>query len=247
MCFIGQPIYSISDTKIIIISDNNDQITIYSNCINNIYDDNVMILPVPNPETVSFIDITKIDNDLLDNILEDEINNNVTICDYYTKLYYNIDQLIEANNKDFIISNECIKELKTYSGTNICSKNLWGFIVCKLNKGHIKYTPFAYKHKSIINYSYIPTRVYYHIQHYNYYLSYFYSNSYNWNHTIYLVNIKGTILLNIIAENIEDRQIILNNKLLLNQTLNLKNNINIEKYIIKGSQMNIDFFIYNLE
>lgn len=242
MCFIGQPIYSISNTKIIIISDNDQQITIYSNCINNNYDDNVMILPVPNPETVSFIDITKIDNDLLDNILEDEINNNIITSEYYTKLYYDIDQI----NKDFIISDECLKELKTYSGTNICSKKLWGFIVCKLNKGNIKYIPFAYKHKSIINHSYIPTRVHYKIESY-YYLSYFYSNSYNWNHTIYLVNIKGTILLNIIAENIEDKQITLNNKLLLNQTLNLKNNINIEKYIIKGSQMNIDFFIYNLE
>lgn len=248
MCFIGQPINNISNTKIIVIVNNSEQITIYSNCINNIYDDNVMIIPVPNPETVSFIDLDSINSLILEDIVDTSDNENYIIDHYYTKIYNNIDDVLRANDKDFILSTECIKELINYSGSTVKSNKLWGFIVCKLNKGNIKYMPLAYKHKMITNHSYIPTRCFYKFESlYNYFYEYIpLFNYYYWNHEICLINTKGTVLLNSISTDRAFKTLKLPINLSFNNILNLKNNINIEKYIIKGKQLNIDFFINNL-
>lgn len=243
MCYIGQPIYNISNTKIICIKNGDEQITIYSNCIYNNYDNNVMIIPVPNPETVSFISLDSMNELLLEEIINDSNDENY-VDNYYTKLYNNIDELL--NDADFSLSNKCINELMNYSGstTNNKSNKLWGFIVCKLNKGNIKYLPFAYKHKMISNHLYIPTRAYYKIESIYYYFVDNYNNYY-WNHNISLINTKENILLNSIATNITSKKLNLPVNLAFNNILNLKNNINIESYIIKGYQLNIDFYIYN--
>lgn len=251
MCFIGQPINYISNTKIIIIANSSEQITIYSNCINNIYDDNVMIIPVPNPESVSFIDIDSINSLLLEYIIDNDKDDSDYIIDnYYTKIYNNIDELLNANNKDFLLSSYCINELHSYSGSTSNSNKLWGFIVCKLNKGNIKYMPIAYKHKMITNHAYIPTRVYYKSEYLYSYINIYeylpFYNYYSWDHEICLINTKGTVLLNSISSERSNKKLNLPINLSFNNILNLKNNINIEKYIIKGKQLNIDFFIYNL-
>ena len=244
MCFINQPIYNISNTNIIIITKDDSQITIYSNCIYNEYDDNIMIIPVPNPETISFLNLDSINGLLLEDIIDNTDDTDYIVDNYYTKLYNNIDDLLI--DKEFSLSTKCMNELMSYSGStkNNQSNKLWGFIVCKLNKGNVKYLPIVYKHKMITNHSFIPTRAYYKIESYNNY--FFNSYNYYWNHNISLINNKENIILNSISSDRFSKKLNLPVNLAFNNILNLKNNINIEKYIIKGYQLNIDFFIYNL-
>jgi hypothetical protein len=60
MCIISNPVETVSQTKILVApsKDKTRQLTIYSNQVNNTSESNAMILPVPNPSSVKFVDLS---------------------------------------------------------------------------------------------------------------------------------------------------------------------------------------------
>ena len=84
MCIIINPIETIYNTKIIISINNKlEQLTIYSNCINNKDKINYMILPVPNPNTLEFINI---DLSTLNNLTQYNFSDNNIHCKEYENI-----------------------------------------------------------------------------------------------------------------------------------------------------------------
>ena len=61
MCLISTEIQQVSKTKILVApnSDNTRQLVVYSNYVNNVSNSNAMVLPVPLPHTIKFIDLSK--------------------------------------------------------------------------------------------------------------------------------------------------------------------------------------------
>lgn len=60
MCIIADEIINVSDTKIFVGTDvaKKRQYVCYSNSVSNVVNHNVMILPVPNPDTLQFVYLT---------------------------------------------------------------------------------------------------------------------------------------------------------------------------------------------
>ena len=230
MCIITEPIENITNTRIIVSINNNlEQLTIYSNCINNSIENNYMILPVPNPDTLEFINI---DSTSLNNLTQHQFYENEDIV--HLKQYGNI-KLYKSYNELFSSKESFldIDQLKTnYSG------KLWGFIVCELCIGNFQYMPLCYKHKMMVSHIYIPTKKCYSFNKIN--------KGYNWNHVIYLLDSLPSILLSSLSS-IRDYYTINNeDDFIIDGKYNLGKHINIDKNIInnKNSNLNIDLFNY---
>ena len=230
MCIIINPIDTIYNTKIIIsINDELEQLTIYSNCINNKDKINYMILPVPNPNTVEFIniDLSTLNNLTQHNFIDDNI---------YIKQYTNI-ILYKSYNE--LISNELFNLDKYINELINYSNKLWGFIVCQIDIGNFQYMPLCYKHKMIVSHIFIPTKKIYLAQS---------INNYDWNHVIYLINVASSIVLSSLASCIDyyiindEYDLTIDNKYILGKYLN------IDKFFIniKNSNFNIDFYNFYL-
>ena len=60
MCIIAHPVDNVGATQIFVAPDasRQNQITVYSNVVNNSTENNSMILPVPYPDTISFVDLS---------------------------------------------------------------------------------------------------------------------------------------------------------------------------------------------
>jgi hypothetical protein len=247
MCIITNLIENISDTKIIVnINNQLEQLTIYSNSINNINTNNYMILPVPNPDTVEFLNI---DIKTLNNLSQHQFfdtkdtnellyfrqYNNITLCKSYDELRTFL------NNKNVNIYTMCIKHLNNYSG------KLWGFIVCQLSVGNFQYMPLCYKHKMMVSHIYIPTKKWYSFDFYdNINKQFKLSINYDWDHYIYLINTTPSILLSSLSTNREYYTINDEHELIIDDKYNLGKYINIDKHFInsKKSNLNIDLFIF---
>jgi hypothetical protein len=175
MCLISTEVNQVSNTKIFIApnTDKSRQITIYSNNIDNISNGNAMILPVPQPETLRFHNLSEYKNFFDDckncfynatNSLKSYSLNMIDKAEglavfkigaYYVSVAKNIQQLEMVNNKVFKLSDGLKKILNTYY-----YQPYWGFIICRLSPGNNNYHPFAYSHQIIQNKIYIPTRHY---------------------------------------------------------------------------------------
>ncbi len=177
MCIISNPIVSVSQTKILVGPNKSldRQITVYSNEVNNISNSNAMILPVPHPSTVEFIDLTNYKNLFtdLDSVFYTTTSNftrggsNLSyglnsaqlkvfnVGSYKVSLAMNLADLNRVDNSVFYLSPDCFQLLNsTYDST-------YGFIICKLNMGSEQYHPFAYSHKMIKpGQLFIPTKHY---------------------------------------------------------------------------------------
>ncbi len=175
MCIISEPVEEVSKTKILVgvNSDFTKQITVYSNDVENYSESNAMILPVPNPQSVKFIDLSnysKIFNDA-DSVFTLEksrslsrnfslgINNTLTIHNvgsYKASIALGLEDLKRVNKSVFNLSPGCYDLLKKdYSNPK------FGFIICKLNKGKESYHPFAYSHNILsMEEIFIPTKHY---------------------------------------------------------------------------------------
>jgi hypothetical protein len=230
MCIIINPIETIYNTKIIISINNKlEQLNIYSNCINNKDKINYMILPVPNPNTLEFININL---STLNNLTQHTFYDDNIPCKEYENiiLYKSYNELL--SNKLFN-SEKLITELLNYSN------KLWGFIVCQINIGNFQYMPLCYKHKMIVSHIYIPTKKFYLAQS---------INNYDWNHVIYLINVASSSVLSSLASCIDyyiindESDLTIDNKYILGKYLN------IDKYFIniKNSNFNIDFYNFYL-
>ncbi len=169
MCILALPVDLVGATQIFVAPDatKENQITIYSNAINNKNKGNSMILPVPNPDTIKFIDLSDY-NDIFKDLSScfkvynntrgmlksmdsmDGVNNCNklqvhNVGDYFASIAMSIHDLkMNINQNVFQIDSECLELLsKEYPAER------FGFIVCKLDdNGKVKnYHPFAYSHK----------------------------------------------------------------------------------------------------
>jgi hypothetical protein len=181
MCLINTEIENVSNNKILVApnADKTRQIIIYSNYINNISESNAMIIPVPLPHTIKFINLGNYNNIFEEcekcfynpnklksfnystntfNTREDSLSLDVfNIENYKVSLAMNLDQLSKVDKNIFELNNNLKQILEMYY-----YQPYWGFIICKLDIGIKFYHPFAFSHEIIDNKIYIPTRNYHH-------------------------------------------------------------------------------------
>lgn len=180
MCLISTEIESVSNTKILVAPNHNNtrQLVVYSNIVNNVSGDfNAMVLPVPLPQTLKFIDLSTYANIFEDcakcfynpyrsksaNLYFSNSNNSrddkplqvFNVGSYKVSVAMNLEQVSRADKKIFRLSEGLSQVLSTFY-----YQPYWGFIICKLNSGPESYHPLAYSHQIIDNKIYIPTRHY---------------------------------------------------------------------------------------
>lgn len=192
MCIVSLPVRSMSDTKIF-ASINNDktrQIIIYSNNVNNLNSKNAMILPVPNPKTLKFHDLSNYKeifsdcDDCFQNMSRSMLSINhlsrdsldvFDVGSYNVSVANSLDDLNYINQDVFSIDDKCV----TLLNSNY-SDNIFGFIICQLKTGNNGYHPLGYSH-DVAPKIFIPTK------HYHGHLNEKIAD--DWDHTIYLRNI----------------------------------------------------------
>jgi len=182
MCLISQEVEKVHDTNLFcgLSSDKKRQITIYSNKVNNISQNNAMILPVPFPKTVKFHDMSNYKDFFNDceSCFEKMYDEYATlgrsygtmsmtnsseplkvfsVGSYNVSLAMTLDDLKRVNKNVFALSDGITNVLKKYN------KN-FGFIICKLKDGNEQYHPFAYSHEIASEKVFIPTK-HYHKEH----------------------------------------------------------------------------------
>lgn len=198
MCIVSLPVKSMSNTKIF-TSINNDktrQIVIYSNSVNNINSKNAMILPVPNPQSLKFHNLTKYkyifsdcDDCFIDNTFRSagrgtlgyspQSRKSLRVFDvgsYNVSVANSLDDLNYINADIFDVDDNCIKLLNTNYADNI-----FGFIICQLKTGNNEYHPLGYSH-DLAPKIFIPTK------HYHGHLNEKIAD--DWDHSIYIRNIR---------------------------------------------------------
>ena len=184
MCIVSLDVASIAKTKILvgISKDKKRQLTVYSNQIENHSNNNAMILPVPFPETVQFVNLSNYKNLFEDcqscfynasrgfNTRSATLSANFDLSklevfhigSYKVSLAMNLSDLKRVDESVFVLSDGCEETLnKNYK------ENYWGFIICKLAKGKEDYHPFGYSHDILNNQVFIPTKHYHQKSNYN--------------------------------------------------------------------------------
>lgn len=174
MCIINLPA-RVSGTRIFVSPnvDKTRQLTVYSNSVMTDKEGNVMILPVPYPESVKFIDLskyTKIFKDLQRSFEEEEMSLDlgfatnsvkyrgyvptIDVGSYRISLCHSYQDLDRINPTEFGIVQNHIKKILTKYYERC------GFIVCKLRPGRkVDYHPLAYSHQIMSNSKlFVPTR-----------------------------------------------------------------------------------------
>lgn len=178
MCLISTEIQKVSKTKILVAPnfDKTRQLTVYSNFVNNISDSNAMVLPVPLPNSVQFIDLRGYANLFEDcascfynpsrskslnfstnsyNARDDKPLEVFNVGSYQVSLAKSLEQISRVDTRVFKLSSGLKQTLEMFY-----YQPYWGFIICKLAKGAESYHPFGYSHDIIDNKIYIPTRHY---------------------------------------------------------------------------------------
>lgn len=178
MCMISNEIESVSNTNILVAPnhDNTRQLTVYSNNVNNISESNAMVLPVPLPQTLQFIDLSEYKDIFEDcakcfynpyktkslnfstnsfNTKDDEPLQVFNIGSYKVSVAMNLEQISRVDSRVFKLSPGLAQTLNTFY-----YQPYWGFVICKLNAGPETYHPLAYSHQIIDSKIYIPTRHY---------------------------------------------------------------------------------------
>ena len=182
MCMISLPINEVTNTNIFVaLSDNKkQQLTIYSNLIDNQINSNAMVIPVPNPESIQLHDMSKNKSFFSDcdksfelisrsrsksfnarsnssNIDSYNVLHVKNIGSYKVSVAMNLEELNNIDKNVFVLSDE----LKNILSLHYNNKNEnWGFIVFVLDLERKEYHPFAFSHNIFNNQIYIPTRHY---------------------------------------------------------------------------------------
>lgn len=202
MCIINEPA-EVNETQLFVAPHSNglDQITVYANKVKTNSNNNMMLLPVPYPDTVKFIDLQNyqsIFNDLERPFVNNQYNGVTTysipesnilkihnIGSYMATLVPTHKDLDRINPLIFGIVQPNIKSLLNEKYSNLSAP--FGYIICKLRSGQaIKYHPFAYRHKMTQNKTgnkilFIPTRHEHGHDHSKF-------NEADWDHAIYSIN-----------------------------------------------------------
>jgi len=268
MCIVSQPVKEVDSTKILVAlsSDKTRQMIVYGNRVDNEIATNAMILPVPNPQTIKFHDLSKHKNifkDLdsafyhvttnsFDGALSYSTNsmNMLKVFDvgsYQVSMANTVDDILRINKQVFDLSAGCYELLKSQYTSN------FGFIVCKLKQGNATYHPLGYSHQ-VINQQklFIPTKHYHEhtidLQDSEYAVEQSEVNhDEKWQHMIYLYNCTGkqTQLHTIKSYDYSDLWK-KNNPLLFDYNsieFDFGHCTNLEKYSIKGDKPNIDLMV----
>jgi hypothetical protein len=192
MCIILSQVDKVSNTKIYVSPDkeNKRQLTIYSNEVAT-RTKNAMILPVPNPESIELVDLSKYPKFFEDcencfyNLLTYSTRSFmaerayasasllpvVQVGSYLASIVPSFDDFMRIDRSIFDVNNDLIPLLAKHYQTG------FGFIICLLDEGKHMYHPFAYTHKlKENNRLFIPTR-HYHPGEANQYA--------DWDHVIY--------------------------------------------------------------
>lgn len=212
MCIISNKVHYVAKTKLLIAVNlqTNRQYNVYSNVVDNATTNNAMILPVPNPGSVKFHNLSAYAH-----IFEDCDKSFIKMVSRSTKKYSTNSVPRETTLTVFDVGSykvsiakslEDIKRINTnvFSLSSGCelllqknySNHQYGFIICKLDNGNKQYHPFGYSHdlpndKTV----FIPTK-HYHPHDSNDYVGFGYSLYENknpvqeeWDHDIYLINV----------------------------------------------------------
>lgn len=192
MCIILSKVDKVSNTKIYVSPDkeNKRQLTIYSNEVAT-ETKNAMILPVPNPESIELIDLSKYSKFFED--CENCFYNLPTlglrsfnpqnayasasflpvirVGSYLASIVPSFEDIVRLDRNVFDIHDDLFPLLAANY------REGFGFIVCMLEEGKHTYHPFAYTHElKEKNKLFIPTR-HYHVGESNRYA--------DWDHVIY--------------------------------------------------------------
>ncbi len=176
MCIISNKVEKVAKTKILVgVNKLNPtiQLTVYCNSVSNNTDANAMILPVLNPHTVRFHDLSNYKDIFSDcnrcfsksiarswslNSYAKGSNKTLEVFNvgsYKVSLAKSLQDLQRVDKNVFNLSFNCGEMLsKEYSNP------IFGFIICKLAKGKEDYHPFGYSHEMIDNTVFIPTKHY---------------------------------------------------------------------------------------
>lgn len=186
------PIFGVQNTNILCAINFNRtrQLIAYSNQVNSIEANNVMILPVPNPETVKFHDLSYYP-DLFEDCYKDfqmeyglgegmdSFNpylKIINIGSYVCSLAMNKEEILQIDPGTFEINENLDKLLDDYKD--------YGFIICKMLENENNYEPLCYSH-DVDNNIFIPTR-HYHIDTEN---DLTVKDIEKWEHNIYIHNV----------------------------------------------------------
>lgn len=253
MCIIAGEIESISKTKLFggLNSDKSRQITIYSNDVNSI-NNSAMILPVLNPQSIQFHDLTEYED-----FFED--------CDECFKLRNQLKSKGMCFSSDCFDENDCLDVIDVGSykvsvansledlkriDTNVftITPNLdtmladvyhnsrFGFVICALKPGNHEYHPFAYSNDVYKQKMFLPT-MHYHVLRNQ--VGKYQSIADDWSHEIYVCNATPSDKVNTMHEN----KWIWTNKDKLDRTalgFDLGNITSFHKLKIEGLHPNID-------
>ncbi len=180
---ISLPINEVKDTNIFVAlnDDRTQQLTIYSNLVDNQTNSNAMVIPIPNPESVQLHDMSANKNFFSDcdksfvlrnlsrgfkskNLSTNSYNMSdnfslevKTVGSYKVSIGMNLQELENVDTNIFILSDELKNILSMHYGND---KGNWGFIVFVLDIDRKEYHPFAFSHDVLNNQIYIPTRHY---------------------------------------------------------------------------------------
>lgn len=199
MCIINNKVESVSNTKILVATNKSctRQLTVYGNTVDNKIDDNAMILPVPNPDTIIFHDLSEykdIFNDCRKSFValfksrSKKSSNSTTlevidVGSYKVSIAKSLDDLkfVDTDVFNFKLNEECEKLLETEY-----SNPLYGFIICKLATSLEEYHPLGYSHDLMSeNKLFIPTKHFHGDDTNN---NDNLGNANDWSHEIYLYN-----------------------------------------------------------
>jgi hypothetical protein len=179
MCIVVEEA-DVCSTNIFVAPDTKKerQIVVYSNTVDTSFEKNLMVLALPNPETVDFVNLSEYPEFFKDvkkyfkkhEIMTKSVDASYgmsksfngsslkvhEVGNFLASICKNIDDLNKINSETFgKIGNDALEFMKSkYLSTN------YGFVVCKLKKGNNNYHPFAYTHKIDNNKLFVPTMHY---------------------------------------------------------------------------------------
>ncbi len=179
MCIISEPVESVAKTKILVAPDatGTRQLTVYSNAVDNNSPNNAMLLPVPNPKSVQFHDLSKYKNIFSDcdnsfykpvsrsfglslNSYNSDGHKSAKLAvfdvgSYKVSLAMGIKDLKRVDESVFSLSDGCYEMM-----SQEYSDPVFGFVICKLNTGREEYHPMGYSHEISGGKMFIPTKHY---------------------------------------------------------------------------------------
>lgn len=173
MCIISGPIKDVSSTKIFVLPnvDFSRQMTVYSNKVDT-PGNNLMILPVPNSQTIQFHNLEY--EDLFQDLMNSVYSRSFSIqasasastrgflqvfehASYYVSVAHSVEELFQLDTAVFRLTDDLYKFFRHFYDVG------FGFVCCVLRPGIRNYEPLCYSHAIQGDILFVPTR-HYHVE-----------------------------------------------------------------------------------